>query len=168
VKFNFGESQGDWGWGVGKGKRLDTLRNLPKASLRGWSAIVGQALSLCHPQRLRWSFPLPQSKLRRLRWFPPPCTEASGMVLSPSPNRTVEDACPNTRDLCQVSVEDRLSPTSRRHALRVGQGCLRQPCAPVEVASQPRGCGRSKPLPYRGNHIFFPIAADLMWGTDEI
>ena len=94
MKFNFGESQGDWGWGVGKGKRLDTLRNLPKASLRGWSAIVGQALSLCHPQRLRWSFPLPQSKLRRLRWFPPLCTEASEMVLPPSPKRTVEDACP--------------------------------------------------------------------------
>jgi len=65
----FGESQGLRG--MQGGKRLASLRNLPKASLRGWSAIVGQALSLCHPQRLRW--------------FPPPCTEASEMVLPPSP-----------------------------------------------------------------------------------
>jgi len=42
----FGESQGLRG--MQGGKRLASLRNLPKASLRGWSAIVGQALYLCH------------------------------------------------------------------------------------------------------------------------
>jgi len=54
-------------------------------------------------------------------------TSASEMVLPPSPKRTVEDACGSLGT--PVPTCDTLA--------RVGQGCLRQPCASVEDRLSP-------------------------------
>jgi len=154
----------------GGGKELRRLRwSFPpaKAETSAFEMVPPPFPCQSSPQRLRWSFPLPRngySNLLRRGDLRSPAGEQS----SPLPGTVKFTA----KGPCAFACADRrVCPNGQsRTPVPTGETCstsrsrfLAKPRASVKVASQPCGCGRSKPLTYQGKRIFFPITADMKW-----